>query len=162
MISWRARSSSSSFSRVLGSEPRLVGTVVQRTKLSVCAHPAGEVIWEAAGSLGVFTGTNLGFAGRSCTRRQKHRAVFVVAGLMVLNGLANALGQFWWTRSLHLAPTSAVAPFNYFTLVWAIILGFLFWNDVPTTSLLIGSGIVVGSGFFLLWRESRPKQAAGP
>jgi drug/metabolite transporter (DMT)-like permease len=87
---------------------------------------------------------------------------WTVAGLMVLNGLANALGQFWWTRSLHLAPTSAVAPFNYFTLVWAIILGFLFWDDVPTTSLLIGSGIVVGSGFFLLWRESRPKQSAGP
>jgi len=86
---------------------------------------------------------------------------WAVAGLMVLNGLANALGQFWWTRSLHLAPTSAVAPFNYFTLVWAIILGFLIWNDAPTTSLLIGSGIVVGSGFFLLWRESRPKQAAG-
>jgi drug/metabolite transporter (DMT)-like permease len=86
---------------------------------------------------------------------------WTIAGVMVLNGLANALGQFWWTRALHLAPTSAVAPFNYFTLVWAIILGFLIWHDVPTTSLLIGSGIVVGSGFFLLWRESRPKPAAG-
>jgi drug/metabolite transporter (DMT)-like permease len=86
---------------------------------------------------------------------------WTVAAVMVLNGLANALGQFWWTRALHLAPTSAVAPFNYFTLVWAIILGFLIWGELPTTSLLIGSAIVVGSGFFLLWRESRPKQAAG-
>jgi drug/metabolite transporter (DMT)-like permease len=83
------------------------------------------------------------------------------AVVMVLNGLANALGQFWWTRALHLAPTSAVAPFNYFTLVWAIIFGFLIWKELPTTSLLIGSAIVVGSGFFLLWRESRPRGAAG-
>jgi drug/metabolite transporter (DMT)-like permease len=84
-----------------------------------------------------------------------------IAAVMVLNGLANAVGQFWWTRALHLAPTSAVAPFNYFALVWAMILGFLIWNELPTLSLLIGSAIVVGSGFFLLWRESRPKQAAG-
>jgi drug/metabolite transporter (DMT)-like permease len=36
----------------------------------------------------------------------------------------------------------------------AAILGFLFWGDVPTLTLLLGSSIVVGSGLFLLWRES--------
>jgi drug/metabolite transporter (DMT)-like permease len=74
---------------------------------------------------------------------------------MILNGLANALGQFWWTRALHLAPTSAVVPFNYFSLVWAICLGFLVWGDVPSTMLVFGSAIVVGSGIFLLWSETR-------
>jgi len=74
---------------------------------------------------------------------------------MILNGLANALGQFWWTRALHLAPTSAVVPFNYFSLVWAICLGFLVWGDIPSPMLLIGSAIVVGSGMFLLWSETR-------
>jgi drug/metabolite transporter (DMT)-like permease len=78
-----------------------------------------------------------------------------IAAAMVGNGLANALGQYWWTRALHLAPTSAVAPFHYFMLVWAIILGFLVWGDVPTAHLIVGSAIVVGSGFFLLWRETR-------
>jgi drug/metabolite transporter (DMT)-like permease len=75
--------------------------------------------------------------------------------LMLLNGLSNALGQYWWTRSLHLAPTAAVAPFQYLSLVWALIIGFAVWGDVPTASLLIGSAIVVGSGIFLFWRESR-------
>ena len=74
---------------------------------------------------------------------------------MVLNGLGNALGQFWWTKALHLAPTSAVVPFNYFSLVWAICLGFLVWGDVPSTMLVFGSAIVVGSGIFLLWSETR-------
>ncbi len=74
---------------------------------------------------------------------------------MVVNGLANAVGQYLWTRALHLAPTSAVVPFNYFSLVWAIILGFLVWGDVPSALLLIGSAIVVASGMFLLWHESR-------
>ena len=75
--------------------------------------------------------------------------------LMLLNGLTNAAGQFWWTRALHLAPTSALAPFQYLSLVWALIIGFAVWGDVPTPSLLIGSAIVVGSGIFLFWRESR-------
>jgi drug/metabolite transporter (DMT)-like permease len=65
------------------------------------------------------------------------------------------LGQYLWTRALHLAPTSAVVPFNYFSLVWVLIIGFLVWGDVPTVRLLIGSGVVVGSGLFLLWRETR-------
>ena len=77
------------------------------------------------------------------------------AGVMLFNGAANALGQYLWTRSLHLAPTSAVVPFNYFSLVWALMLGFALWGDVPTIHLLIGSAIVVGSGLFLLWSETR-------
>jgi drug/metabolite transporter (DMT)-like permease len=77
---------------------------------------------------------------------------------MILNGLGNALGQFWWTRALHLAPTSAVVPFNYFSLVWAICLGFLVWGDIPSAMLLAGSAIVVGSGMFLLWSETRRRQ----
>jgi drug/metabolite transporter (DMT)-like permease len=75
--------------------------------------------------------------------------------LMLGNGIANAAGQYWWTRALHLAPTSAVVPFQYLSLVWAIILGFAIWGDVPTAMLLFGSLIVVSSGVFLLWRESR-------
>ena len=76
-------------------------------------------------------------------------------GAMVVNGLGNALGQYLWTRALHLAPTSAVVPFNYFSLVWAMILGFLVWGDMPSAALIAGSAIVVGSGMFLLWHESR-------
>jgi drug/metabolite transporter (DMT)-like permease len=76
-------------------------------------------------------------------------------GLIVFNGVANAVGQYWWTKSLHLGPASAVAPFFYLSLVWAVVLGFLVWGDLPTLSLLIGSAIVVASGLFLLWRESR-------
>jgi drug/metabolite transporter (DMT)-like permease len=75
--------------------------------------------------------------------------------VLLANGVANGIGQYWWTRSLHLAPTSAVTPFYYFSLVWALLLGFLVWGDVPTVSLMFGSTIVVASGLTLLWRETR-------
>jgi drug/metabolite transporter (DMT)-like permease len=74
--------------------------------------------------------------------------------LMLLNGMSNAVGQYWWTRSLHLAPAGAVGPFYYLSLVWAMGIGFLVWGDVPTVNLLIGSAVVVGSGLMLLWHET--------
>jgi drug/metabolite transporter (DMT)-like permease len=41
-----------------------------------------------------------------------------------------------------------------------MILGFLIWSDVPSVALLTGSAIVVGSGLFLLWRETGRRRAA--
>jgi drug/metabolite transporter (DMT)-like permease len=38
--------------------------------------------------------------------------------------------------------------------VWATILGFAIWGDVPTPALLAGSAIVVASGLYILWRET--------
>lgn len=77
--------------------------------------------------------------------------------LIVANGATNLLGQYWWTRAIHLAPTSAVVPFQYLSLIWAMGFGFALWGDVPTIGLIVGSVIVVGSGIYLLWHESRPK-----
>ncbi len=74
---------------------------------------------------------------------------------LLANGVINAVGQYWWTRSLALAPPAAVGPFFYFSLVWALVLGFVFWGEVPTVPLLIGSAVVVGSGLALLWHERR-------
>ena len=81
------------------------------------------------------------------------------ASWMVFNGIANAIGQYWWTRALHLAPASAVAPFFYLSLVWAMILGYAIWDETPTLSLMIGSAIVVASGLFLLWRETSARKS---
>ena len=79
---------------------------------------------------------------------------------MIANGLLNAAGQYLWTTALRFAPASAVAPFNYFSLVWAMALGFLVWGDLPSAALLTGSAIVVGSGMFLLWHEARKKKTS--
>ena len=73
---------------------------------------------------------------------------------LAVAGIGNGIAQFWWTRSLTLAPPSAVVPFNYLSLVWATILGFAIWGDVPTPALFAGSAIVVVSGLYILWRET--------
>jgi drug/metabolite transporter (DMT)-like permease len=81
------------------------------------------------------------------------------AVLLVSSGVANAAAQYLWTKALHAAPATAVSPFYYFLLVWSLVLGFVVWGDVPTMSLLIGSGIVVASGLFLLYYEAQREAA---
>jgi drug/metabolite transporter (DMT)-like permease len=76
------------------------------------------------------------------------------AALLALSGLANALAQYLWTHALRLAPAAAVSPFYYFLLVWALLLGFLVWGEIPTLGLLVGSAIVVACGLVLLWYET--------
>jgi drug/metabolite transporter (DMT)-like permease len=88
--------------------------------------------------------------------------VWADAPLILANGVTNMLGQYWWTRALHLAPTSAVVPFQYLSLIWAMMFGYALWGDVPTVGLLVGSVIVVGSGLFLLWHESRRRHPPLP
>ena len=84
------------------------------------------------------------------------------AVLLFGTGVTNAVGQWFWTRSLHLAPAAAVTPFYYLMLVWSLIIGFLVWGDVPTVSLLIGSAIVVATGLFLFLREARLQRRPPP
>jgi drug/metabolite transporter (DMT)-like permease len=82
--------------------------------------------------------------------------------LLAAAGIGNGIAQFWWTKSLHLAPASAVTPFNYLSLIWAMIVGFIVWGDLPTSDLILGSAIVIGSGLFLLWRETGRRRAPAP
>jgi drug/metabolite transporter (DMT)-like permease len=81
------------------------------------------------------------------------------AGLAVA-GVGNGVAQYWWTRSLTLAPPSAVVPFNYLSLVWATLLGMAIWRDVPTPHLLVGATVVVASGLYILWRETQRRLPA--
>ena len=80
------------------------------------------------------------------------------AAMMAFGGIANAAAQYAWTKALLLAPTSAVSPFYYLMLVWAMVIGFFVWGDMPTTALIIGSAIVIASGMFLLWHEAQKRR----
>jgi drug/metabolite transporter (DMT)-like permease len=84
------------------------------------------------------------------------------AAMMFGTGFTNAIGQWFWTKALHLAPAPAVTPFYYLMLVWALVIGFLVWGDVPSISLLAGSAIVVATGLFLFLREARLQRGLHP
>ncbi len=75
--------------------------------------------------------------------------------LLVLLGLCGALGQFLLTQSFQYAPAAVIGSFNYMSIVWAVIFGYALWGEVPDLAVLTGGAVVIASGLFILWRETR-------
>ena len=72
-----------------------------------------------------------------------------LAGLVAM-GIASGLCQWLTVQALYHASAAAIAPINYTNMLWAIIIGYLWFGDVPTLGVLIGSGIVMASTAVLL------------
>lgn len=83
-------------------------------------------------------------------------------GLLLAMGLIAGTGQVFMTRALALAPAVVVSPFNYAGLIWASLLGWLVWGDVPSHHVFFGAAIVIASGLFILYRETRKRSEARP
>lgn len=70
-------------------------------------------------------------------------------------GVVAAVGQHLLTQAFRLAPPSLVAPFEYTALLWGIAIDRFVWHVLPSARVLAGGGVVIASGLFLIWRESR-------
>lgn len=79
-------------------------------------------------------------------------------GYLALIGVVATAAHMCMNQSLKLAPAAVVVPFTYTSLLWAILLGWLFFADLPTPLMLLGAGIIVASGLFVLHRERQIKQ----
>ncbi|UIK03717.1 DMT family transporter [Neorhizobium galegae] len=73
---------------------------------------------------------------------------------LLLLGVVACIAHLLITRSLKLAPASVLAPLQYTLLVWAVILGWLFFGDLPDAQTWIGAGIIVIAGLFIFHRGS--------
>ncbi|MDY8107683.1 DMT family transporter [Fulvimarina sp. 2208YS6-2-32] len=77
------------------------------------------------------------------------------AVLLVVAGILGGIGQLLLTAAYRFADTSTIAPFEYSSLILAILIGSLLFGEVIEVSTLLGGGIVVMAGIFIIWRESR-------
>ena len=75
--------------------------------------------------------------------------------LFALLGILNGAAHYMIIEAHRWAQASVIAPFRYTVLVWACVLGFVIWGDVPDIWLLGGAALVVGSGLYILYRETR-------
>jgi drug/metabolite transporter (DMT)-like permease len=73
--------------------------------------------------------------------------------LMAATGLLAGSAQYCLTEAFRIAPPSLVAPFEYTSLLWAMLFGFLVWGDVPTTLVLVSGAVVIVSGIYVLHDE---------
>lgn len=72
--------------------------------------------------------------------------------LMLLGIVAN-LAHMGVNRALRYAPAAVVVPYQYTLIVWAVLLGYLFFGDWPALHVFIGSAIIVGAGLYIFLRE---------
>ncbi len=75
-------------------------------------------------------------------------------GLLIAIGLIGGFAQFAMTHAFRLAPVAIVAPFDYLALVFAMMLGYAIWDDLPDAWILSGAAVVVASGLYILRRET--------
>lgn len=80
------------------------------------------------------------------------------AWLIALAGLFGVFGQLLMTYSYRYAEASTIAPLEYTSMITAVLLGYLFFDEIPSLYIWLGAPLVVGAGLIILWREYRLKK----
>jgi drug/metabolite transporter (DMT)-like permease len=86
---------------------------------------------------------------------------------LVIVGFCGGIGHILLTESYRWAPASLVAPFDYTAMIWAFLLGYFFFNELPTIFVFVGAAIIAAAGLFVIGRErqlglKRLRAAEGP
>jgi S-adenosylmethionine uptake transporter len=76
-------------------------------------------------------------------------------GLMFLVGIVSMFCFICISRALAMVRVSVLAPLQYSMILWGTLMGFLVWRDAPSTPILVGNAIIIGSGLFIAAFERR-------
>ena len=78
--------------------------------------------------------------------------------LLALIGITGGSANLFLTQSYKLSEVSLVAPLKYLALIFAIIFGYLIWNEIPTVKTLLGASLVILASLIIFKREIYHKQ----
>lgn len=78
---------------------------------------------------------------------------WVTAAQMITAGLIGGVAQILVTSSFRFAGASVLAPFDYASMIFAALIGWIVFNELPTTAILGGSALVIAGGVLIIWRE---------
>ena len=81
-------------------------------------------------------------------------------GYLILAGLLSGAAHYLLIETFVLAEAAVVAPFRYSALIWGLLIGFFVWGDLPTELDWLGVFLIVGSGIYIIHRESMRRRAA--
>ena len=57
--------------------------------------------------------------------------------------------------SYRYSEASVLAPFDYTAMIWAVMLGYFFFGELPAPQVWIGAAVVIAAGLLILWRERK-------
>ncbi len=73
--------------------------------------------------------------------------------VMVLTGCLGGVGQILLVQSYRTVEASLIAPFEYTTILWAVLIGWFLFGDAPNITVYVGAAVIIGSGVFVILRE---------
>jgi drug/metabolite transporter (DMT)-like permease len=151
--------------------------LVPHLDVSGSAAAAGAAIGALAGIMGAFFNASSVVQTRHLTKSETTSSIVfyfslicALAGLATLPfgwsspsgidlaaligiGFCGGLGHIVLTESYRWAPASLVAPFEYTSMLWALVLGYLAFGELPTALGFLGAAIIAAAGLFVIWRE---------
>jgi drug/metabolite transporter (DMT)-like permease len=86
-----------------------------------------------------------------------HQPSVAELAALIAIGFLGGLSHILLTESYRYAAASVVAPFDYTTMLWAFLLGYAFFGELPNVYIFVGAAVVCASGLFVIWRERRLK-----
>jgi drug/metabolite transporter (DMT)-like permease len=78
--------------------------------------------------------------------------------LLLLCGLIVAVGGYLISQAYRLGEAPAVAPFEYASLPFALVVGYYLWGDWPDWPAFVGTGLIIGSGLLVVYFENRERK----
>lgn len=76
-------------------------------------------------------------------------------------GLTGAAAQWLISVAFRNAPAAVVTVFNYTGIIWAMLFGWMIFDDWPLPAVLVGAAVVIGSNALIIWRETRLRKVTG-
>jgi len=69
--------------------------------------------------------------------------------------ISATIGQYFWVQAFAVGEMSAVAPFDYLRLPFAVFVGWMIWSEMPVIWTYVGAAIVIASALYIAYRESQ-------
>lgn len=74
---------------------------------------------------------------------------------LVAAGICGGVAQVFLTQSYRFGDASTIAPFDYTSMIWVLIVSLVVFGTWPSPTILVGTAIVISAGLFVIWREHR-------
>ena len=128
----------------------LFAGLILSTRLLKGTPSLNLIVWQTMGAL-IFGALLLPFGWVQPSLRD--------FGLLSLLGLVAMLAHVLVAKALQIAPAAVVSPFQYTLIVWAVLFGWLIFDEWPDNWMIFGAVVIVASGLYLLWREGKTEPA---
>jgi drug/metabolite transporter (DMT)-like permease len=79
-------------------------------------------------------------------------------GLLSCMGVLGLITQACYIKGMAEGDAAVMAPIDYTRLVFAVVLGYLLFGEVPDSLTMLGASVIIGSTLYITWREAHPSR----